>query len=143
MSLIIATGSNIGDSLQNLNRAKHELSKHFKLIATSRVYSSPAIDYLDQPDFFNQVLEFEMPLSIETFSILKICQQIELDLGRKRKIAKGPRTIDIDILFLHTLKISTPSLEVPHPRLFERSFVVLPLKELPYFKTLEQLFLFS
>jgi len=141
MSLIIATGSNIGNSLQSLSLAKESLAKHFNLIAESRIYTSPAVDYLEQPDFLNQVLEFEIPCS-DSLSIFKICQSIESEMGRVKKIEKGPRNIDIDILFIGTQQFRDRSLEIPHPRLFQRSFVVLPLKELPFFQKLQLLFEF-
>ena len=60
-SIFIATGSNLGNRHQNLLSAKIELQRHFKLIAESRIYESPAVDYLNQPDFYNQVLEFSLP----------------------------------------------------------------------------------
>jgi len=141
MALIIATGSNIGDSLSFLDKAKFELENFFKLKAESRIYTSQAVDYTDQPDFFNQVLEFEEP-DLSPEEIMQTLLDIETKLGRRRDIPRGPRTIDIDILFIALKKINLKNVEVPHPRLFERSFVVLPLKELPYFETLSQNFSF-
>lgn len=135
MSLIISTGSNIGDRVENLNLALEELSKSFQLIEASNIYESPAVDYLNQPDFLNQVLSFEIPKITPTQTI-ELTLSIEKNLGRKRHIDKGPRTIDIDILFWGTEKIDLDQLTVPHPRLFERSFIVLPLKELKAFETL-------
>ena len=141
-SFFIATGSNLGDRLLNLNEAKSHLQKHFSLISESRVYESAAVDYVDQPNFYNQVLEFELtsdnPETVMTFLL-----SIEKIMGRNRIIPKGPRLIDIDILFWGLEKIQTPNLEIPHPRLFERSFVVLPLSELPGFKILESHFNFN
>ncbi len=136
--MIIATGSNLGDKALYLDQAKVEIQKHFSLIAQSQIYCSEAVDYTDQPDFFNQVLEFELPLSITPDSVMQLLLVIEKNLGRKRDIARGPRTVDIDIIFFGLEKINTDILQVPHPRLFERSFVVLPLMELPYFNTLKK-----
>ena len=142
MALIIATGSNTGDSFAHLERAKHELQKHFKLVAQSRVYTSKAVDYTEQPDFLNQVLQFEEP-SIPPEQIMQVLLKIEIKLGRVRDVPKGPRTIDLDLLFLGLKRVDLDGLDVPHPRLFERSFVVLPLQELPYYETLSQNFTFS
>lgn len=139
MSLIIATGSNIGDRLQNLNFAKEKLKTVFKFIAESEVFESEAVDYLDQPDFYNQLLEFEIP-DTEPLLVLEKILEIEKDHGRVRDIDKGPRTIDIDIIFWSTEHISKPGLNVPHPSWSERSFVVRPLQQLPFFKTLEKCF---
>lgn len=139
MSLVISLGSNIGDRFENLRSAKTLLCKEFKLEEESRIYSSPAVDYLDQPDFLNQVLSFESP-NVSPQETLKLMLSIEHSLGRRRDIPKGPRNIDIDMLFFNENVIKTSELEVPHPRLFERSFIVLPLKELKIFNTLNAKF---
>jgi 2-amino-4-hydroxy-6-hydroxymethyldihydropteridine diphosphokinase len=135
MSLIISTGTNLGNRLKNLEDAKQQLSIRFELIEESRIYSSKAVDYLDQPDFLNQILAFKTPQSTPMETI-EIILELEAQLGRKREIARGPRNIDIDILFWNFETIDCPQLQVPHPRLFERSFIVLPLKEMSIFKTL-------
>lgn len=140
MSLIIATGSNIGDSKSNLQEARAELEKHFTLTAQSRIYTSAAVDYLNQPDFFNQVLEFQIPKQYAPEDVMDLLLKIELSMGRKRDISKGPRTIDIDMIFWGLTEINTPLLTVPHPRWSQRSFIVYPLQELPFFKTIEKCF---
>jgi 2-amino-4-hydroxy-6-hydroxymethyldihydropteridine diphosphokinase len=137
MSLILATGSNLGDSQLNLNQAKLRLCKEFKFISESRLYTSKAVDYLDQPDFWNQVLEFELP-ETSPKECMSLILDIEKELGRRRDIPKGPRVIDIDILYFGLNKSEDPHILLPHPRIFERSFVVLPLKELPYFNILQK-----
>lgn len=139
MSLIISTGSNLGDRESYLAHARDELSKSLSLIFKSKIYQSSAVDYLAQPDFLNQVLEFEIP-TIQPAEVLKLCLEIEKKLGRVRGIDKGPRTLDIDLLFWQKLTLSSDNLDLPHPRLFSRSFIVLPLRELPYFKELEKSF---
>lgn len=139
MSLIIATGSNIGDSLHHLEEAKEILSQKFSLIAASRVYVSKAVDYKNQPDFFNQVLEFRIP-ALSPHQVMNELLTIEKSLGRNRNIPKGPRTIDLDIIFWGLDTIDEPALTVPHPRWSERSFVVKPLQELPFFQTIEKCF---
>ncbi len=142
MSLFIAIGSNIGDRKSHLNLAKCFLAKQFILIAESRIYESPAVDYLNQPDFYNQVLEYEIPgmTPLTTMDFLLKTEQL---MGRDRLIPKGPRTIDLDMIFWGNLEIQSDILTLPHPRLFERSFVVLPLSELPGFKTLQKKHIFN
>jgi 2-amino-4-hydroxy-6-hydroxymethyldihydropteridine diphosphokinase len=142
MSLIIATGTNQGNKLANLEQAKVLLEKKFSLIAASNIYESTAVDYTSQPDFFNQVLEFETPIS-EPEEILSTCLAIEDEMGRQRLINKGPRNIDIDVIFIDDLVYKSQTLQVPHPRCFERSFVVNPIKGLPCFKHLKKQFNFS
>lgn len=138
MSLIIATGSNLGERGKNLEQAKDKLCQEFTFVAESQIYSSPAVDYLNQPDFYNQVIEFEMPTDLAAEQIMQKLLQIEEKLGRTRDTPKGPRIIDLDILFLGISSNKSQIVTLPHPRLFERSFVVLPLKELPYFSELEK-----
>ncbi len=135
MSLFIGLGSNLQNKTQNLVEAKEQLLKHFDLIAESRIYTSKAQDYTNQPDFFNQVIEFKSP-SHSPHQILDILISIERDMGRIRNIPKGPRIIDLDILFLDNLTLNDQKLEIPHPRSFKRSFVLKPLSELPGFKDL-------
>lgn len=139
MSLIIATGSNIGNKLEHLSQVKERLTKEYIFIAESEVFESEAVDYSDQPDFYNQVLEFQIPKKTP-LEVLKMLLAIEKEFGRVRDIDKGPRTIDIDIIFWNTEQINQPGLTVPHPSWSERSFVVRPLQQLPFFQTLEKCF---
>lgn len=142
MNMILSTGSNLGDRIHHLNEAKRSLSLIFKLVEESPIYESPAVDYLNQPDFLNQVLSFEIP-SNSPDQVLKEILSIEKDLGRIRNINKGPRTVDIDILFWGDKVIKQENLEIPHPRLFERSFIVSPLKDLSGFAALSNTFQFK
>ena len=139
MSLVISLGSNLGNKKANLKYAIHLLKTHFEFISQSRIYTSPAVDYLDQPDFYNQVSQFTNP-SMSPKKVLKICQEIENKMGRKRDIPKGPRIIDIDILYCDGYTSSDHFLTIPHPQIMHRSFVVLPLKELPAFAELQKKF---
>lgn len=134
MALIIALGSNIGESIQHLQNAKKELCRHFELVAESRIYKSPAVDYLNQPDFYNQVLEFKTPTNLTPGQSMDLCLSIEKNLGRTRQILRGPRTIDIDIIFWDKVEFNSDHITIPHPRWMERSFVVRPLQELPFFE---------
>jgi 2-amino-4-hydroxy-6-hydroxymethyldihydropteridine diphosphokinase len=142
MSFFIATGTNLGDRAENLKNAKNILCSHFILVAESRIYESPAVDFTKQPDFYNQVLEFHIP-SMAPEDCMAFLLEIEKQMGRKRDVPRGPRVIDLDMLFWSDVKIKTPELEIPHPRLFERSFVILPLSELPGFNRLQQKFSFT
>lgn len=139
MSLIIATGSNIGHSLQILKEARQRLSDNFEFVAESRIYSSRAVEYENQPDFFNQVLEFKIP-DLDPEQVMQKLLDLEQEFGRNRNIPKGPRTLDLDIIFWNLEKIEKDALTVPHPRWAERSFVVKPLQELPFFQTIKKCF---
>ncbi len=139
MALIIATGSNMGDRLANLKEAKARLAEILTLTAESRIYTSAAVDYTSQPDFANQVLQFALPWD-NPENVMRKLLQIENEAGRTRDILRGPRVIDIDILFWGLEIVRTPSLTIPHPRWNQRSFVVRPLSELPFFHAVEKCF---
>lgn len=140
MSLIIATGCNLGDKQKNLLQAKEVLSQKFNFIAESPIYTSAAIEYLNQPDFYNQMLEFELPQANPDQTMLEILE-LEKELGRQRDIPKGPRLIDIDIIFWGLNSINTENLTTPHPAWQQRSFVVLPMQTLPFFSQIEKHFI--
>jgi 2-amino-4-hydroxy-6-hydroxymethyldihydropteridine diphosphokinase len=139
MSLIIASGSNLSNPHLNLVQAKKILCSKFELIAESKIYVSKAVDNLNQPDFLNQVLEFKIPASTPQ-EILKELLEIEFQMGRVRNEWRGPRIIDLDLIFWSNLKIKEPNLVIPHPRWLDRSFIVRPLMELPFFQTIEKCF---
>ena len=137
MSLIIATGTNIGDKKKNLCQARDKLSKIFHFIAASNIYTSEPVEYLKQPDFYNQVLEFENP-NIEATLVLEKIKKIELEMGRVKTIPKGPRVIDLDIIFMGDILFKNEILEIPHPAALHRSFVMLPFRELPFYQTIKE-----
>lgn len=139
MSLIIATGSNLGDKAARLERAKNKLSERFRFVAESSIYLSKAYGNIDQPDFLNQVLEFSLPKEGPE-EVMSVLLGIEKDMGRVRQEKWGPRSIDLDIIFWGTETIITKSIVAPHPRWKERAFVALPLTELPFFQVLEKSF---
>ena len=139
MSLIIATGSNQGDRQSFLEAALKLLKLHFDHLHSSRVYESPAYDYLHQDNFLNQVHEFLIP-NISPQEALRLTQKLEIEVGRIKTFDKGPRTIDIDIIFWGLETIQSEHLIIPHPQWIHRSFVVKPLQELPFFKILENSF---
>ncbi|SFX39584.1 2-amino-4-hydroxy-6-hydroxymethyldihydropteridinediphosphokinase [Thermoactinomyces sp. DSM 45891] len=126
----VGLGANIGDPVQQLKQAIHLMqdSSDVQVRTCSSIYRSDPVDYLEQPDFYNVVAELETTLSAE--ELLRRCQEVEQELKRVRVIRYGPRTIDIDILFYDQLLIQKKDLEVPHPKMKNRSFVVLPLAEI-------------
>jgi 2-amino-4-hydroxy-6-hydroxymethyldihydropteridine diphosphokinase len=139
MSLIIATGSNLLQPLENLILAKTILSSHFEFIAESRVYKSAAVDYEAQPDFFNQVLEFNIP-TLTPDQVMTLLLEIEKEMGRVRDISRGPRIIDLDIILWGNEAHHTKLVDIPHPRWLDRSFIIRPIQELPFFKSIEKCF---
>ena len=94
----------------------------------SSIYETAPVGYVDQPSFLNIVVYIET--SYSALEILKICQSIENELGRVREIRWGPRIIDLDILLFNNENIEVENLIVPHPRMFERAFVLVPLLEI-------------
>ena len=128
--LVIASGSNLGNSLEILATAQARLTKIFGACESSRVYRSSAVDYLDQPDFFNQILVFALPKKHDAEAVLQLLLEIESDLGREREILRGPRTIDLDLIFFANQTCDSPMLSLPHPRFLQRSFVIRPMLEL-------------
>jgi 2-amino-4-hydroxy-6-hydroxymethyldihydropteridine diphosphokinase len=125
----LALGSNIGDREAALQKAIDRLhSRDLQVRRISSVYEGAAMYYEAQPDFVNCVLEADTELL--PMRLLARIQKIEREMGRKRLIPKGPRTIDIDILFHGDAVVKTPTLELPHPRLEERRFVLEPLFEI-------------
>ncbi len=139
MALIIATGCNLGDRLAQLDRVRSRLAQEWQLVASSRIYLSAAVDYLEQPEFANQVLQFALPWQTPQVVMQKLLE-IEAEAGRIRDIARGPRVLDLDIIFWGLETLCTDNLVVPHPRWKERSFVVRPLSELPFFHAVEKCF---
>ena len=98
------------------------------MVRRSAVYETEPQDYLDQPRFLNMAVEVETDLAPR--ELLALIQSIESALGRQRTIPKGPRTIDLDILFYGDIVMTTAELEIPHPRIAQRRFVLDPLAEI-------------
>ncbi len=125
----IALGSNIGDRAENLRQAREQIAvPDLRVLRASSIYETAPRDVKDQPWFLNQVIECETDLFPR--QLLARLQKIEKSMGRKRRIAKGPREIDLDILFFGDAVVKAPELEIPHPRIAERRFVLEPLAEL-------------
>ena len=125
----LSLGSNLGDRLDCLTQAARQLqSDGNKILSCSSVYVTEPVEMQQQPDFLNLVLGMETVLPPPL--LLQRVQSIENQLGRERVERFGPRTIDLDILFYGDEIIRTPCLEIPHPRLHLRRFVLLPLREI-------------
>ncbi|MDG6954674.1 MAG: 2-amino-4-hydroxy-6-hydroxymethyldihydropteridine diphosphokinase [Nitrososphaerota archaeon] len=125
---IIALGSNIGDRESNLRRAIEMIAREMSLIKMSSVFETEPMYYEDQGRFLNCVVVVKTGL--EPMALLKRLQAFELELGRRRDVRYGPRVIDLDILSHGDAVVSEPGLEIPHPKIAERRFVLAPLDEI-------------
>lgn len=122
-------GSNLSDPKQQIDFAKNQLEIYIgKIKKQSSLYQTAAWGKRDQPDFYNQVVIIETPLTASP--VLKYIFQIENSMGRIRSEKNAPRLIDIDILFYNNDIIDTEQLSVPHPAIPLRRFVLIPLNEL-------------
>jgi 2-amino-4-hydroxy-6-hydroxymethyldihydropteridine diphosphokinase len=119
----------LGDRAENLRLARERIeAPDLRVLRASSVYETAPRDVEDQPWFLNQVMECETDLFPR--QLLARLKKIERAMGRKGTMAKGPREIDLDILLFGDAVVKTPELEIPHPRLTERRFVLEPLAEL-------------
>lgn len=130
MKAVLGIGTNIGDRYKNIEDAYGSLSlvPGITLLRKSSVYETEPWGYTDQPNFYNSVVEIETTLSPN--ALLGVCLGIEGAMGRVRQFKNGPRIIDIDVLVYEDAVSDTPELQLPHPRIGERAFVLVPLKEL-------------
>ena len=125
----LSLGSNLGDRAANLERAISALPEAgVRVLRRSSLYETEPVDFLAQPWFLNCVVEAETSLTPR--QLLHVLQGIERSLGSTKLVARGPRIIDIDILFYGASVIRTEEMEIPHPRLEKRRFVLVPLAEL-------------
>ncbi|HEY8445605.1 MAG TPA: 2-amino-4-hydroxy-6-hydroxymethyldihydropteridine diphosphokinase [Thermomicrobiales bacterium] len=124
----IALGSNLGDRLQHLRDAVTALGELGEVEAVSSVYETAPVGYLDQPSFLNAVLRLRTELSPR--DLLNQLMEIERRGGRVRTFQNAPRTLDLDVLLYDGQIIDTPDLTVPHPRMHERGFVLVPLADI-------------
>lgn len=126
--IYLALGSNLGDRLANLRGALERLSAVGVAISQeSNIYETEPWGYADQPAFLNMVVEAATRLGPE--ALLSALKGIEKEMGRESSFRNGPRLIDLDILFYDDLVLDSPPLIIPHPRLHERSFVLVPLAD--------------
>jgi 2-amino-4-hydroxy-6-hydroxymethyldihydropteridine diphosphokinase len=131
----LGLGSNLGDRGANLQKALMELEKwEVKIVRASSLYETEPVDFHDQPWFLNMVVLAETKLDVE--ELLEAIHLIEKILLREQVVRFGPRTIDIDILFYleqgmnESVVVDIPDLQIPHPRLHERQFVLKPMVEI-------------
>ena len=126
----LSLGSNMGDRFEMLRQAVAQLAEQPAVTVTqiSSLYETDPVGYTDQEPFLNMVVQLETELT--AMALLDVCQMIEQNLNRKRLVRWGPRTIDLDILLYNQDRIETARLSVPHPRMNERAFVLIPLLEI-------------
>lgn len=127
-TVYLALGTNLGNRLANLRAALQAMPPAVQLLAASPVYQTPPWGYLDQPAFLNQVICAQTDLL--PLELLEFLKRLETRLGRLPGVRYGPRLIDLDILLYDDLQLETPALTLPHPRLAERAFVLVPLADL-------------
>jgi 2-amino-4-hydroxy-6-hydroxymethyldihydropteridine diphosphokinase len=133
-TIYLSLGSNTGDRDANLRTAIAELSPAgVRVQQISSFYETEPVDYLDQPWFLNCVVEAKTELTPQ--ELLEALRSIESQLGSQKQFAKGPRKIDLDILVYNDQTIASPDLQIPHPRMLQRRFVLTPLAEIaPHLK---------
>lgn len=127
-TVFLALGTNLGDRVENLRAALQALLPVVDLQAVSPVYETPPWGYADQPAFLNMVVQAETVL--EPHDLLRELKRLEAWLGRTPSFRYGPRLIDLDILFYGRRTLDSETLSIPHPRLPERAFVLVPLADL-------------
>lgn len=128
--VFLSLGSNLGDRAASLRAAREALAAlpATRLLAASAVYETAPQDLEEQPAFLNQAVCLETGL--EPPDLLQRCQAIEREAGRVREVRFGPRTLDVDILLMEGVESDDPELILPHPRLWRRAFVLVPLADL-------------
>jgi 2-amino-4-hydroxy-6-hydroxymethyldihydropteridine diphosphokinase len=125
----LALGSNVGDSPALFKQAMSLLAKDVLTdIKQAPIYITKPVGYTDQPNFLNTVISGQTDLA--PGELLTRVKQLEHEIGRIKRFHWGPREIDIDIIFYGGLLLETPDLVIPHPRLYERDFVLAPLHDL-------------
>jgi 2-amino-4-hydroxy-6-hydroxymethyldihydropteridine diphosphokinase len=127
-SAYISMGSNLGDRQANILTATRLLSDNAKILIISSIYETEPEGYKKQPDFLNCVVNVEVETDAPT--LLTKLKNIEERMGREQSFKNAARIIDLDLLFFNQDIIREPDLEVPHPRLLERSFVLVPMVEI-------------
>lgn len=122
----LGLGSNLGDRIAHLRGAVERLRD---VVAVSSVYeTAPVGGPDDQGPYLNLVVELDTPL--DPWGLLTVCEEAEAAAGRVREVRWGPRTLDVDVLWVDGEIVDEPDLQVPHPRMWERRFVLAPLAEL-------------
>ena len=126
--IYLSVGSNLGNRKKNIEKTKFELySKGINIIKFSNYYETLSWPNPKNPKFYNIVLKVSSDLKM--LELLKLCKQIEISLGRKKAPKNSPRTCDIDIID-YNQKVNANGINVPHPRMHQRNFVLIPLFEI-------------
>ena len=130
MKALLGIGTNIGDKLKNIDDALASLSlvPNINVIRCSSVYDTAPWGYTEQDNFYNVVCEVETELTPN--ALLGVCLGIEAAMGRVRQFKNGPHIIDLDVLLCENIVVDSKELTVPHPRIGERDFVLVPMAEL-------------
>ena len=131
----LSIGTNIGERLCNLQDAVRLLDEHpaIEVERVSSIYETDPVGFVDQDAFLN--IAVKVTTTLNATEMLAACQSVEAELGRVRLIRWGPRSIDLDILLFNHENIETESLIVPHERMYERAFVLVPLMEISELET--------
>jgi 2-amino-4-hydroxy-6-hydroxymethyldihydropteridine diphosphokinase len=124
---VLGIGANLGERERTFAWVLEQLVKLGEVVAISNVYENPAVGGPPQPDYLNAAIRLQSALS--AFSVLEAIQRIERLAGRERGVHWGPRTLDLDLLWIPDQIVNQPTLQLPHPRLLERAFALLPLVE--------------
>jgi len=127
MQVYLGLGANLGDRQANLARALKLLGERLHVEQVSPIYETQPVGYAEQPPFLNAVCRAQTELG--PLQLLSLVKGIEASLGRVPGFPNAPRPIDLDIIFYGDLIMETPDLTIPHPRLEERAFVLIPLLE--------------
>jgi len=129
-TVYLSIGTNMGNRLLNLQEAVRSLIEfeHINVEKVSSIYETAPVGFINQDAFLNIAVKLSAELKAD--EMLTVCQSIEQSLGRVREFRWGPRSIDLDILLFNHENIETESLIVPHERMFERAFVLVPLIEI-------------
>jgi len=132
MVCYIGVGSNLGDRQGYIEKAIQKLkeTKGIEVKRVSNIYETEPVGWPEQGKYLNGVIEIET--DVEPKDLLRALQGIERQLGRKRIVKDGPRTIDLDILLYGDRNLDEPGLKIPHPKMHEREFVMKPLRELTF-----------
>jgi len=131
--VLLALGSNLGDRRALLRRAVEGMPG---LVAASDVYETGPVGGPEQDRYLNMVVHLDLPVAADPgpdelapHDVLALCQRLESEADRVRTVRWGPRTLDVDVLWIDGVAVDEPVLQVPHPRMFERRFVLAPLAD--------------
>ena len=126
--VFLGLGSNLGDRLANLEQGLRNLGERIRLVKCSSIYETEPWGFAEQPAFLNCVVQGEASASPE--GVLQTLKEVEQRVGRRATFSWGPRVFDADLLFYGSRIVNLPQLTVPHPRIQERAFVLVPIVEI-------------